>query len=110
MDQDVPADFPQEFLSAVSGAQPKLAVYRTSDGRYIDESVGLRAERWGWCVDLLEQLVDYVHAHVVPMTPAAYTEKVCASVMRARFRQTRGISLAEADWLCMKLRERLQDQ
>lgn len=107
--QDVPNNFPQEFLSAVSGAQPKLAVERLSDGTYVESSVARRAERWEWCVDLLEQLVDHVYARVPPPSSyQAYLERVARSVVHTSFRSTRGISIAEAEWICKELRGRIE--
>jgi hypothetical protein len=104
LDEDVPADFPQEFLGAVTGAQPKVLVERTSDGRYVDSASVQRRDRWLICADLREQLIDYVRKNMPPNTSAAlYAVKVAVAMERKRAGW--GLSLAEAAWVTNQLRE-----
>lgn len=99
----VPDDFPQEFLGSVSGAQPKLLLERADDGSYVDSTVARRRDRWLICVDLREQLIDYVYKHLPASTSAsACVESVIHAVERKRAGW--GLSIAEADWLGKQLR------
>jgi hypothetical protein len=108
-DDEVPADFPQEFLGAVTGAQPKVLVERTSDGRYVDTASVQRRDRWLICVDLREQLIDYVHKNRPPSSSAAqYTLKVADAVERKR--GDWGLSPAEAAWVTNQLRQHFEDK
>lgn len=105
--EEVPADFPQEFLGAVAGAQAKLLLKRTADGEYIDSASGQRRDRWLICVDLREQLVDYVHKHLPPDTAVRdYAESVARAVDRKRTQW--GLSLAESAWVANQLRARFE--
>lgn len=99
----VPADFPQEFLATVSGAQPKLLLERSVDGNYVDCSQVQRRERWLMCADLREQLVDYVHKHRPSETALeVYAVKVTDALERKRAGW--GISAAEAAWIAKQLK------
>jgi hypothetical protein len=100
---DVPGDFPQEFLEAVSGAQPKLLVRKSQRGEYISEAQSLRAERWAICVDICEQLVDYVNKHWTGEGHRHdYVEKVVRALNAKRMQW--GISHAETAWIAVRLR------
>lgn len=56
MTSNIPSDFPREIAGAVPGAQPKLLVRKEGD-RYVSEgNEEERAERYGICVDMVEQL------------------------------------------------------
>lgn len=102
---DVPADFPQEFLGTVSGAQPKLLVQKNERGEYVSEAESRRAERWAICQDLCEQLVDYVDQHWDgDGSRLQYVEQVILAVASKRSRW--GISEAEAEWIGEHLRAR----
>jgi hypothetical protein len=108
-DADVPPDFPQEVLGAVPGAQPKLLVHRTADGRYVDTAASLRAERWAICQDLCEQLVDYVNKHLPPgESAAAYASTLGVAIERKR--KSWGMSEAEIAWVRRELVRRFADQ
>lgn len=101
--EDVPADFPHEFLEAVSGAQPKLLVRESERGEYISEAQNLRAERWAICGDLCEQLVGYLNKHPNGVEPrGASVEKVVRALDGKRSQW--GISRAETDWIAARLR------
>lgn len=99
---DVPEDFPKEIAGAVAGVQPKLLVH-SEDGRFVDDAAAVRAERYVICVDLREQLVDYVNKKLgeSPQRADALVPKVIASVRSKRFGW--GISPAEATWVCEQL-------
>jgi len=100
---DVPADFPQEFLGAVTGAQPKLLVGKNDRGEYLSESAAQRAERWAICADLCEQLGEYVNKKWNGEGPRdAFAEKVAHALDLKR--ATWGLSLAEAGWVKARLR------
>lgn len=96
---DIPEDFTNELSGAVAGAQPKLLVSK-DDGRLVDDAETVRAERYAICVDLREQLVEYVNKKVRESAQRAdaLVPKVIASVQRRRFGW--GFSPAEASWVC----------
>lgn len=99
---DVPTDFPREFVGAVPGAQPKLLVQKNENGEYVSEAKSLRAERWAICADLCEQLVHYVNKHWNGQPPrAAYVEQV-VQALDAKKSQW-GVSRAEVDWVAARL-------
>jgi hypothetical protein len=99
---DIPEDFPRESTGAVAGAQPKVLVNK-EDGRFVDDAGSLRAERYATCVDLREQLVDYVNKKLreSPQRPDGLVHNVIASVQGKRFGW--GLSPAEASWVCGQL-------
>lgn len=99
---DIPEDFPNELSGAVAGAQPKLLVSK-DDGRLVDDAETVRAERYAICVDLREQLVEYVNKKLRESSQRAdaLVPKVIASVQRKRFGW--GLSPAEATWVCGQL-------
>lgn len=100
---DVPADFPQEFLEAVSGVQPKLLVRKSEFGKYVSEAESLRAERWAICADICEQLVDYMNKHWTGEGHRQdYVEKVVQALNARRMQW--GISHAEVAWIAVRLR------
>ena len=101
--EDVPPDFPQEFLGAVSGAHPKLIVRKNDCGEFVSEAESQRADRWAICADLCEQLVHYVNKHTKEGEPR---EAFVAKVARAVDSKRAGweLSLAEAEWVKARLR------
>jgi hypothetical protein len=107
--EQVPLDFPQEFLGSVSGAQPKLLVEKDLDGSYVDTAIVRRRERWLICVDLREQLIDYVHKHRPSETALAqYVVQVIEALERKRAGW--GISELEAAWISAQLRARFRGE
>lgn len=99
---DIPEDFPKELTGAVAGVQPKLLVSK-EDGKFVVDAGNVRAERFAICVDLREQLVEYVNKKLRESSQPAdvLLPKVIASVQSKRFGW--GISPAEATWVCGEL-------
>lgn len=99
---DIPEDFPNELSGAVAGVQPKLLVSK-ENGKFADNAETVRAERYAICIDLREQLVEYVNKKLRESSQRAdaLVPKVIASVQRKRFGW--GLSPAEATWVCGQL-------
>jgi len=101
---EVPEEFPRAAPDGpVPGAQPKVGV-RAEGGLFTDSSAARRAERFEICKDLLDQLVAYAeHKRQSDIPLESLVRPLLQEVERKRFGW--GLSPAEAEWLCGRIKE-----
>ncbi|MEM5368929.1 hypothetical protein V4C53_23255 [Paraburkholderia azotifigens] len=102
----VPDDFPCAMPGVVSGAQPKVVVRRTGDGRYTAETQEKRFERWDICEDLAQQLVSVAHKESAKRP--AYTRDMTLERIRKAVANKGWISPEELEWLMRRVRTLLE--
>lgn len=106
----IPEDFPREpDPSALSGAQPKLAV-RLVDGKYISGyTAEERAERHDMCADLVLQLARY-YQRKRSERPERTKEELLTLIAEALPAKNWGLSRAEIEWCVLRLTAEVVDE
>lgn len=108
---DIPSDSRVVLPSpSLAGAQPKLAVLRTADGRYVQGITEEEVERrFDVCSDLVDQLVRYCEKkrHERPDWELDLLLRKVAQAVRSKGWD---ISTEEIEWVLGRVRDRMTQQ